>query len=363
VRQWRFTHEIVAVPSTACATVTLLRSARLLSLVCSLILWLSAGRAHATAPLDEPIDVRVQATASCTNASDFLERVRSRTPAARSPKWGEPARMFVVDAEVAFGRFRGHLLVHHLDGAESSRTLEGSSCDEVVDALALIVALDLDPQARTTPMTSFDSRAPELRSVEPPRTFASDAAPSAALQVPSEPWQLRAGAQFEVTSGILPVPLLGVPVVLELVRPSLERASPSFSLGFERTFNATLTSDSGDAVLGIVHGFALACPHAWRVGALRLGPCGRFEAGALLGRALLGKAVVSSTPAHRAWAAASVVGRASARLFSGVYLDLQLGIGVPVVGRFDLLLDPGVSLGRVGAWYWRSAVGLEVRFL
>jgi hypothetical protein len=322
---------------------------------------LSALSPVAVAQTDEPILVRVQESMSCTNAGDFFGRVHRRAPVARPARGGEPARVFTLAAEPFQATVRGHLVVNHLDGSQSSRTVEGASCDEVVDALALVVALDIDPHAASSvapdgPMVARDApgRAP------PPEVVIS---PEPTPGEPALPWRLGAGVELSLAHGVVPVSLVSLPVYLELRRPSRRLFSPSFALGFERTFDATLVGAEGDATLRIIQGFALGCPLVFQVGPARLEPCTRLEVGALEGAGELGKQVVAPNRERRAWAALGVLGRAGARVYGGLDANAQFGLGVPLVPRYELQLDPTPSLGRVGAWHWRASVGLSLRFL
>jgi len=157
--------------------------------------------------------------------------------------------------------------------------------------------------------------------------------------------------------------LLSLPLYIEATRPATRVLAPSVAIGFERTFNRTLEGDRGDAVMHLIAGFVQACPLAWAAGPLRIGPCGRVDVGVIRGVAVVGKTVVAPTPEARTWLAASALARISLSLMRGLDVDMQLGVGAPLVPRYELQLDPSESLGKVGAWHWRAMIGLRLRFL
>src|SRR4051812_45656878 len=99
------------------------------------------------AEAQEPVSIVVEGSIPCTNESDFFARVHRRAPGARSGKPGEPTRTFSIAVEGMAPAMHGRLSVVHLDGRSSTRDVDGESCKDVVDALALITAVDIDPDA------------------------------------------------------------------------------------------------------------------------------------------------------------------------------------------------------------------------
>ena len=95
----------------------------------------------------EPIRIAYHAPARCPNEPQFLGEVFARTGLARSAAEGEPAREFTVDiADRAGGSLSGSLEIHSADGPVSRREMTANRCDELVSALALMVALAVDPE-------------------------------------------------------------------------------------------------------------------------------------------------------------------------------------------------------------------------
>jgi hypothetical protein len=95
----------------------------------------------------EPIRIAYHAPARCPDEAQFLGEVFARTPLARSAAEGEAAREFAVDiADGSDGALSGSLEIHSTDSPVSRRDITATRCDELVSALALMVALAVDPE-------------------------------------------------------------------------------------------------------------------------------------------------------------------------------------------------------------------------
>jgi hypothetical protein len=318
----------------------------------------TAASTEVRAEGQEPVSIRVDGSIPCTSEADFFARVHRRAPGARSGQPGEPTRSFTIILEGAAPSMRGRLSIVRLDGRSSTREVTGESCTDVVDALALITAVDIDPDAaRATPseriaVETFPST-PDEREPPPPTLVAP---------APSEPWHVSAGIEPSVTAGVAPQPLFGLPVFLELMSPSSGILSPSFALGFERTFNSTTEIPAGDAVFDLVGGFFQACPVAYSSSRLRAGPCLRFDAGLLQAAGKKGKSLNSAQTDSGPWFALGLVGRANYQLGGPVFVGAQFGLGIPLV-PYQYRFDPDTLLGQTGRLHWRAGMGMAVRFL
>ena len=101
--------------------------------------------AQASAPVDPLRDAVIvyDAPGKCPSQSDFEARIRSR----RQSRAGAPVALRRVEAHVedAGGRSSASVVITDAAGVATTRRIVAASCGEAVDALALIVALTLDP--------------------------------------------------------------------------------------------------------------------------------------------------------------------------------------------------------------------------
>jgi len=105
------------------------------------------------APADaRPFHLSYDASApSCPDAPAFRAAIRARTDRARLAGEREKATTFAV--RITAGpdeRVVGELTIHEPDGAPRVRTMESETCGDVARAIALVVALVLDPDADTS---------------------------------------------------------------------------------------------------------------------------------------------------------------------------------------------------------------------
>ncbi len=316
----------------------------------------SSATASAQSPAPAPEAIRVETgSVRCTTSEDFFERVHRRAALTRLASTNERARSFAIAVQGSEPSLHGRLAITHLDGTSSTRDVDGESCDEVVDALALITAIDIDPRAvAPMPPEEMPTVVPIVTGPVPPRDEPRDQLP---------PLELRAGVSASMTVGIAPVALVGIPVSLELLRAYPGVLSPSLTVGFERSFDRTAVGTDADAAFDITRGSVQGCPLAWAAWRLRFGPCLRVDAGQLRGVGIVGKRLVRPGTERRVWIGLDLAGRGSLSLGSQVYLDLQLGVGTPIVHAYEFQVDPNISLGEVQRVNWRAALGLQVRFL
>ena len=98
-------------------------------------------------PAPAPIYVTVRLAPECQGASDFAQQLLSRTHRLRWANPGEPGIVFDVAAGPLQGAFIGQLQIRELDGRYTQRSVEGKTCDGVVNALAFVAAVLADPKS------------------------------------------------------------------------------------------------------------------------------------------------------------------------------------------------------------------------
>ncbi len=106
--------------------------------------------------------VDFDAPAGCSSAEAFRRGVAVRLEHAATSDGMPPARIQVRLTRNG-DRVVGELRLSHEQAAPDTRTVEGSTCDEVVDVLALTAALALQPAARAAPRAAGTAVSPPAR--------------------------------------------------------------------------------------------------------------------------------------------------------------------------------------------------------
>jgi hypothetical protein len=111
----------------------------------------SAGGPVEAQTESRPIEIRIDGPEGCSSADAFFNSLRSRTTRVRPASEDESRTIIDVRLSRERGRVQGELRVLDDGGQTDTRKVEGASCDEVVQALSLSVALALDPSALFSP--------------------------------------------------------------------------------------------------------------------------------------------------------------------------------------------------------------------
>lgn len=123
------------------------------------------GRAQqATSKVQYSLSYR--AAEGCPDETSFRERLQRRTSRAQAADEGADVRFRVEVEPRDDGEFRGTLTV---TAGGAPRAVSDPSCEAVVDALTLIAALTIDPEADTSPVPSPNDSPPEPNTKEPSR--------------------------------------------------------------------------------------------------------------------------------------------------------------------------------------------------
>jgi len=303
-----------------------------------LILLAAAAPVAIADEMQEPVHLDYRAAAGCPDEAFFEARVQERTARARFVGASGRGRTFDVRLEGA-GPSVGHLTVSRGGVVEGSRELDGSSCEEVADGLALAVALAVDPAARMTPAApSASSAAPVAAPTAPsatssasaapptpapaatPPTIAFEPAPSAATaaEAPAPTRAPRArgargvralsvGADLALATGVTPQTLLGVSPFFGWRATGRARIEPSVRLSFVRAASGTLQVTGGAAAFTWTVGRLDGCAGTAPSLSVRLLACARVEGGVL---EATGSQVPAPQQRTRAWFAAGPVARA-----------------------------------------------------
>ncbi|WP_437580004.1 hypothetical protein [Sorangium sp. So ce887] len=356
--------------------------------------------------------IAYEAHEGCPSAAAFLRELLARTSRARAAAPDDAALEVRVRITRSGGASRGRIT---LGTEESARVREvgGSTCAEVVAALALITALRIDPTASLAPQ--LPAAAPSSSEVReragavdpaanpaaatnsttdpaaaanpagaaapvggeaagpasPPRAAPPPAAPPArpaspAAVAPRSPplpverrWTL--GLQASAASGIAPEVLLGGGAFLEL-RADLG-VSASLRVAAEMAASGAVDAGPGGARFTRGIGRLDACadlfrPTRW----LALAPCAGAEAGFLHGSGLVGETIAEVNQVTVPWASLGLLARVTVSPGALVRVDVQGGPQFSLVRRSFVFENPTQLIHEVPAVTWMLHLGAGLSF-
>jgi hypothetical protein len=269
-------------------TTTLARLPSLLLVLAVSVTWARAAAAQGGQSVGGVARLQVEASSACASRDELVARVNARSPRVRFVD--DDAALLVSArfsaASAPAGAIFGEVSFSSADSKPSARRVQANSCLEAADAVALIIAMTLDPTA-----SRGDARPDEATRVEPsapaPARRPLDEAPSnasdAAGSGPRD--QASFGVQLAVQALLGPAPQV-MPGVAVFGVASLERGSvwsPSVSIGATHAGKSETQEAGGNASFTLDAASFDACPLRLRLGAVRVRPCasvliGRFSA-------------------------------------------------------------------------------------
>lgn len=287
-----------------------------------------------------PVRLELTAPSGCSSLRELLAAIQRRNGRVRLASNSEPAlALHVTIRTEESGGASGELTVQTQQGESSARSVTGSSCEAVVDALALTAALSLGSYEFTPPPVAAPVAAPPLAALPPrPSSFpASDEPASGASH-----WRWEAGAQASLGQMVTPHLQAGGAL---LGRARWERAgplSPSLTFAISHTRNELFES-SRHAGMSLTGVSLSACPVSLRLGpAVRLEPCVAASVAELKAS---GRDLPSATAVSRSWWGAGGLARLSVSPWPALSLELEGGALVPLVERHFIVEPSGRSLG------------------
>jgi hypothetical protein len=286
----------------------------------------------------EPVHVRYSAPAGCSSREAFVRELARRTSRVRVEETQSAGATFVVELADRSDGVLGQLRWLEPDGAETARSVSGTTCEEVVSALALIAAVLVDPESLTRNQTS---PAPAVGPSE------------------RETWSFRPsfGAGARVTTATGPGWSLGPSLELGLEAERDGRRGPALRLAFERVSSPTETTRAGDADFTTTLGRLSLCPlRLPTTGALFAAPCAGFELGELHGE---GTRTTGPDEASLLWLAADPFVSLAYRPLRILSVELEAGAVFPLVrGRF--IFAPALPVFSIPIAGFGARAGLSV---
>ena len=281
--------------------------------------------------------LELEAQPGCSTRDELIARVMARSTRIRFVNDGAGVPNLTARIEVGFRGVVAQLDVVEPDGRKFSRRLEAPSCAAATDALALVVAITLDPSAATAEASKLpDTSATTAKPDQSPEAKVRET-PLEPVPEPEEPpaiaatRRLAVGIIGEVVSG--PAPALLAGAGLE-VQASLDRASlwsPAIVLTLAHLWSGGSTQADGVADFSMDLLTLDLCPVRLAASWVEARAC---AAGSLGRLAAQGTNTYDPMSSSRPFATAGATAR----------LALPLGSRVAILARFG-----------AGATLWRDA--------
>ena len=310
----------------------------------------------------EPLRIEYHVAPSCPSEAEFVAEVRAHTTRWRDAIGAEQARHFVIDVAARGKTMHGRLALTDLADGSAVRELDGATCDVVVETLALMTALAIDPQASLAPIPQ-PAPAPAPTPTAAPPVLLQAKAPTHVLNPaapePSASWQLAVGAHADATGGAAPVLLYGMRAFVEasVRRPSV--VSPGARLLVNLSESASIPTSEGTAHFRRLLGGVELCPLRLPLGTplLTFVPCAAFELGALYASGSDTPRALNQT---RLWIAAGATGRVEWALGRRVAFEAEGGALLPFAR--DRFRFPALAVYDVPILGGFASLGVAVRF-
>jgi hypothetical protein len=337
-------------------------------------LWLWASVAEAQTGGSFHLDY--EAPAHCPTAAAFAAKIEGHTAVARRVAEGEASRRFRAVFDTSAPAARGRLEIVDFDGTPSVREVEGRDCNEVADALALIAAIVIDPNARPAETqqeadASAAAAAKAAATAPRPRPVAEVTMPQlipAPVLVPrrkpeqSEALPLRLGLIFQagaVTRNL--APKLGVALVygIEALLDRDDLLAPSVRLSLYETRSGELSTPSGKARFEWTSARVSGCPVMWSWENFGVRPCLIADFGRVVA-----EGYETEEPAKESvfWSALGAAGRTELTLVDDtLLLEFEAGVLFPL-RRQRFYFAPDLDVYKIGPGGYALG-GIGFRFL
>lgn len=147
------------------------------------------AQAGVTPTAQVPIRIDFDAPAGCADSEAFYDGVLARMSRVRHARPGENAMRLVVRLTRTGGKVHGELYIRGEGGESDTRRVDGATCTEVVQVLALTAALAIDPSAGIAVPTAPEKSAPVASpsASRPPLPTAAPSSPPAPGPLPPSP--------------------------------------------------------------------------------------------------------------------------------------------------------------------------------
>jgi hypothetical protein len=305
---------------------------------------------------DSPVRIDYSAPPDCPDQREFLGRVEQRIERSRFADAEEMARTFRVTIQSGPKRSVARVEFVDADGEKVSRTIGADTCDEVVNAIALVTALAMDARAGDDPGVVRSARAdsPAPAPVAAPSVARPPAAPPPRRERAGR-WD--AGAGLDVASAYAPSASVGLRLFVEHAPSTVSVRATAMHADSGR-----VPVEGGRIRFRFWGGRLEGCPLRLELrGQLAALPCAGLDGGALGGEGLPGDGIAEPKRATELWLAAAVIGRLVFAIDHFLLLEAQADARFPLLRHEFYLESPERDVHAVPAVGFGASLGIGVR--
>jgi hypothetical protein len=340
---------------------------------CLLVLFLAAGSAAGQtteAPESPGLSIvtaalELVAPAGCGSKEELGASITRRSDRIRIDPTSERRLSIVIRADGALTRVELSLI--QATGRRSTRTLKASSCDEALEAAALVAAVSLDPAASTALEPLDEEKSPPPTA--PPVATPPPAKPAPVTTPPPRPpaterprrWSFGAVAVGEAHWAPAPEAMLGPGLVVHggyrLVSVLAPRLRVKGSLGFSE--HRVSTDSPGIVRFSLRALTAEVCPLEFAVATAGVLPCGFWMEGRLWAA---GRKFPVTHDRDRPWRAYGTSLVTWYRPVRPIEIQSAFQVGATGFQYGSYLSEPFQYIHRVGTVYRSVSLGAGVTF-
>lgn len=313
----------------------------------------------------ERIAIVYQASAACAEEADFLASVQNYTKRWERVPEGTAARTIRIRVVADTAGATGALVVERAGGPVSEREIAGPDCATVTEALAIMVAVAIDPHAGAAPASPGGAEK-DTASVHPmpPAVRESQSELSKQATVSSFGARVSIDVRGEVTSAVVDGALFAVALStkLELTEASgpswLRALRPSLAIGVRQSLPEGRSLRGGTVEFLWSAGHLRLCPLGIGVGTLvELSVCGEGNVGRL---AAVASGYANARSASRLWADVGGSAWVTVNVSHRFFLNATTLVTAPLT-RQEFVLASGASVRGAPAVGVLGGLGLGVR--
>lgn len=326
----------------------------------------SSSQQTASQPTEE-VSIHYEA-ATCGDQAAFLRRVRVRTSKFNLVPKRPGVRHFEIVLSESESLLSARLSISDDTGPAQSREVENGTCAELVDAMALMTALAIDPSAPALPLEESPSSEPETEPLVTAPLKAETAVkqeekpeeprpkePGPAPQERASAWRMSAGLHGVLTLGVTRPPLFGGALDVGIGRQDKSWFNPEVRVLGLFQGSPVAENSAGGAKFRLIGAGLEACPAKWGFGTVDVRPCAQGTLASLRGK---GVSVENARSESKPFASLGLGLRGALHLHQRLTLDARLGGQFPL--RRDRFLVAEEEISRSSVLTGQATLGLSL---